>query len=303
VAAAIGGPSSSHRGACPDGRPGGGGVRSGDAQDDQETFDRGRRFALAFARLRSSRRARTARSRVVPSSVRQLNSWTSAWMGESRSALLVRGMTAAVTGCVERDVRRRASGCCWRAKAGARGIAAFWPGVNSSRRAERTSSRRSIDDQAATGPERVGPDIFQSGPIIRCGAHAPLFVLPDTGNDGMFVGLSGGPASRRSWEREGSTPLSPVRAWSPRTATTRQQRLELPTILWSVVPSGLDSPRHGSTSRSGARAPLRRLLLGRLPAGRQRRGGREVLARATARARIAPVSAPVLPSERHVAVA
>jgi hypothetical protein len=90
---------------------------------------------------------------------------------------------------------------------------------------------------------------------------------------------------------------------APGGQTTRQQRLELPTIVWSVVPSGLDSPRHGSTSRSGARAPLRRLLLGRLPAGRQRRGGREVLARATARARIAPVSAPVLPSERDVAVA
>jgi hypothetical protein len=47
-------------------------------------------------------------------------------------------------------------------------------GSRASRRAERTSSRRSSDDQAAKGPERVGPDIFQSGPIIRCGARAPL---------------------------------------------------------------------------------------------------------------------------------
>jgi hypothetical protein len=49
--------------ACPDGRPGGGGVRSGHAQDDQETFDRGRRFARFRPRWRSSARARTARSR------------------------------------------------------------------------------------------------------------------------------------------------------------------------------------------------------------------------------------------------
>jgi hypothetical protein len=27
------------------------------------------------------------------------------------------------------------------------------------------------------GLERVGPDIFQSSPIIRCGARAPLCVL------------------------------------------------------------------------------------------------------------------------------
>ena len=110
------------------------------------------------------------------------------------------GMTAAVTGCVERaSPRRRASGCWWRANAGARGVAAFWPGVHSSRRAERPSSRRSSDDQAAMGRERVGPDIFQSGPIIRCGARAPLCVLLNTGNDGMFAGLSGGTASLRSW--------------------------------------------------------------------------------------------------------
>ena len=39
----------------------------GHARDDQETFDRGRRLALAFARgWRSSARARTAHSRVVP---------------------------------------------------------------------------------------------------------------------------------------------------------------------------------------------------------------------------------------------
>ena len=79
---------------------------------------------------------------------------------------------------------------------------------------------------------------------------------------------------------------------------------------WTYRPSPGVSPRPvwtarptAQTSRSGARAPLRRLLLRRLPAGRQRRGGREVLARTPARARIAPVSAPVLPSERHVAVA
>ena len=41
------------------------------------------------------------------------------------------------------------------------------------------------------GRERVGPDIFQSGPIIRCGARAALCVLLNTGNDGMFAGLSG----------------------------------------------------------------------------------------------------------------
>ena len=32
----------------------------------------------------------------------------------------------------------------------------------------------------------------------------------------------------------------------PRRATTRQQRLDLSTIAWSVAPSGLDSPPHGS---------------------------------------------------------
>ena len=45
-----------------------------------------------------------------------------------------------------------------------------------------------------------------------------------------------------------------------------------------------------------ARAPLRRLLHGRLPAGRQRRGGREVLARAAAR-RAGPRRPP---SQRHL---
>jgi hypothetical protein len=213
------------------------------------------------------------------------------------------GMTAAVTGCVERDVRRRASGCRWRAKAGARGIAAFWPGVNSSRRAERTSGRRSIDDQATTGPERVGRTSFnpaRSSAAVH--THRSLsFRIPVT----MGCSLDC-PAEPPSFdpgnEKDRLHSLRRGRG-APGGQTTRQQRLELPTIVWSVVPSGLDSPRHGSTSRSGARAPLRRLLLGRLPAGRQRRGGREVLARATARARIAPVSAPVLPSERDVAVA
>ena len=36
------------------------------------------------------------------------------------------------------------------------------------------SARRADDrviDRAAMGPERVGPDIFQSGPIMRCGAR------------------------------------------------------------------------------------------------------------------------------------
>ena len=85
------------------------------------------------------------------------------------------------------------------AKAAARGIACFlaWGSLVPARR--RPSSRRSSEDHAAMGRERVGPDIFQSGPIIRCGARAPLCALLNTGNDGMFAGLSGGTASLRSW--------------------------------------------------------------------------------------------------------
>ena len=82
---------------------------------------------------------------------------------------------------------------------------------------------------SAAGVERVGPDIFQSGPIIRCGARAPPCVLLNTGNDGMFAGLSGGLTSLRSWLREGSTQLSPVGARAAGGQTTRQRRLELLT--------------------------------------------------------------------------
>jgi hypothetical protein len=112
-------------------------------------------LASALPSASASTRPLGRRSRSSSAaSVRQLNSWTSAWTGESRSALLVCGMTAAVTGCVERDSpRRRASGCCWRAKAGARGIAAFWPGVRARLAAQ---SARRAGDRVMTRPLRAG---------------------------------------------------------------------------------------------------------------------------------------------------
>jgi hypothetical protein len=64
-AAGVGGPSSSHRGACPDGRPGGGGVRSATLGRSREVRPRPPVCARFRSRLRSSARARTARSRVV----------------------------------------------------------------------------------------------------------------------------------------------------------------------------------------------------------------------------------------------
>ena len=94
-------------------------------------------------------------------------------------------------------------------------------------------------------PERVGPDIFQSGPIIRCGARAPLCVLLNTGNDGMFAGLSGGTASLRPLVTEGSTQLSPVRECATAGQTTHNSGSDYRTIVWSVVPLGLDSCPEG----------------------------------------------------------
>ena len=41
-----------------------------------------------------------------------------------------------------------------------------------------------------------------------------------------------------------------MRACATGGQTTRHQRLELPTIVWSVVPSGLDSRHNGSTSKA-----------------------------------------------------
>jgi hypothetical protein len=116
------------------------------------------------AALVEKRESRRTILLVVPSSVRQLNSWTSAWMGESRSALLVCGMTAAVTGCVERDVRRRASGCCWRAKAAPEGLLLSGLGLirlaaQSARRAGDRSMTRPLRAQNASGrTSSIRPD-------------------------------------------------------------------------------------------------------------------------------------------------
>jgi hypothetical protein len=61
----VGGPSSSHRHVCPDGRAGGGGVRSATLRTIKRRSTPGARCARFRPRLRASARARTARSRVV----------------------------------------------------------------------------------------------------------------------------------------------------------------------------------------------------------------------------------------------
>jgi hypothetical protein len=129
-------------------------------------------------------------------------------------------------------------------------------GSRASGRQARTSSRRSSDDRAATGPERAGPDIFQSGPIIRCGARAPQCVLLNTANDRMFAGLSGGTASFRSWFARRIDSALAGGACATGGQATRQQRLELPTIVWSVVPSEpIGTRRRGSRRRATAGRP------------------------------------------------
>jgi hypothetical protein len=116
----------------------------------------------------------------------------------------------------------------------------FWPGVHSSRRAERASSRRLSDDRAATGPERVGPDIFQSSPIMRCDARH-RYVPSDTDIGGMFAGFSGKSTSVRSRNRRIDSTLA-GESLRHKGADYATRRLELPTFVWSVVPPGLDSP-------------------------------------------------------------
>jgi hypothetical protein len=63
------------------------------------------------------------------------------------------------------------------------------------------SARQADDrviDRAAMGLERVGPDIFQSSPIMRCGARHRYVCPSDTDIDGMFAGFSGKSTSVRS---------------------------------------------------------------------------------------------------------
>jgi hypothetical protein len=156
--------------------------------------------------------------------------------------------------------RPRMSGCCWRAKAGARGMAAFWPGVRV--RLAAKSARRAGDRvmtrplRARNAPGRTSFNPARSSAAVYARRNC---VLLNTGNDGMFAGLSGGTALLRSWlaRRIDSALAGVVRACAPGRQATRQQRLELRTIVWSVVPvsrSALVGAARGDPLRRAVRA-------------------------------------------------
>ena len=85
-----------------------------------------------------------------------------------------------------------------------------------------------------------------------CGARAPLCVLLNTGKDGMSLDCPAEPPPFDPDNEKDRLELSPVMACATGGQTTRQHRLELPTIVWSVVPPVRDSPPPtAQTSRSG----------------------------------------------------
>jgi hypothetical protein len=127
----------------------------------------------------------------------------------------------------------------------------FWPGVHSSRRAERASSRRSSDDRAAMAGNASGRTSFspaRSCAAVHGTAMCVLLTLISMGCslDSPAKAPPFDPVTRRI---DSTLAGESLRHKGADYATRRR---ELPTFVWSVVPPGLDSPApRGSNPRRG----------------------------------------------------